>query len=254
MKKIISLILVVLLVALTVVPAASAANEETYVKRPLIYIRGNGDPIYTADGKALTAGIDAIFGSMGGDGDDSISKEDIIETTANILLPFLAEGMLMDKWDNYGKAIYDEFAPLFEEMTLDENGNARFGTVVSPEAMWDANYRAGIDYGADGREFDTLDYKFCYDYRLSPYDHVDRLHEYILTVMETTGYDEVCLSAKCMGGSLLNAYLERYGHLGYVKKVFYGDVLSNGHSLISDLFSGKIDFSDEYTQLYVKQN
>ena len=120
MKKIISLILVVLLVALTVVPAVSAANEETYVKRPLIYIRGNGDPIYTADGKALPAGIDAILGSM--------------------------------------------------------------------------------------------------------------------------------------GGSLLNAYLERYGHLGYVKKVFYGDVLYNGHSLISDLFSGKIDFSDEYTQLYVKQN
>ena len=50
-------------------------------------------------------------------------KDDIIETAANILLPFLAEGMLMDKWDNYAKAIYNELSPLFEEMTLDENGN-----------------------------------------------------------------------------------------------------------------------------------
>lgn len=253
MKKIISLFLVLLLALLTLSPVAAAADAEVYEKRPLIYIRGNGDPIYTADGRALPAGFDAIFDSFGGSGDDSISTEDIIETTANILLPFLAEGMLMDKWDNYAKAIYEEFAPLFEEMALDENGNAQFGTVVSPEAMWDAEYRAGIDFGAEGREFDTLDYKFCYDYRLSPYDNVDRLHEYVLKVMDTTDYDEVCLSAKCMGGSLLNAYLERYGSLGHVKKVFYGDVLSNGQSLISDMFSGKITFNDAYTQLYVKQ-
>lgn len=253
MKKFISLLLVFLLVFSAVVPAAAAADAEVYEKRPLIYIRGNGDPIYTADGRALPAGFDAIFGAFGGEGDSSVSTQDIIETTANILLPFLAEGMLMDKWDNYGKAIYDELSPLFKEMALDENGNAQFGTVVSPEAMWDAEYRAGIDFGADGREFDTLDYKFCYDYRLSPYDNVDRLHDYVLKVMDTTGYDEVCLSAKCMGGSLLNAYLERYGSLGHVKKVFYGDVLSNGHSLISDMFSGKITFNDAYTQLYVKQ-
>lgn len=253
MKKIISLMLVLILTLLTFVPA-SAATEEVYEKRPLIYIRGNGDPIYTTDGRALPAGIDALLAAFeDSDGEDSVTTEDIIETTANILLPFLTEGMLMDKWDNYSTAIYEELYPLFEESALDENGNAQFGTVVSPEAMWDSYYRAGIDFGADGAEFDTLDYKFCYDYRLSPYDHVDRLHEYVLTVMETTGYDEVCLSAKCMGGSLLNAYLEKYGHLGHVKKVFYGDVLSNGHSLISDTFSGKIAFSDKYTQIYAKQ-
>jgi len=249
MKKIISLLLVLLLAFAAVTPAF-AASEEVYEKRPLIYIRGNGDPIYTADGRALPAGLDAIFESTG---NGTSSKEAVIEAVANILIPFLAEGMLMDKWDNYADAIYEEFSPLFKEMTLDENGNARFGTVVSPEAMWDSYYRAGIDFGADAGTYDTLDYKFCYDYRLSPYDHVERLHEYVLQVMETTGYNEVCLSAKCMGGSLLNAYLEQYGHLGHVKKVFYGDVLSNGHSLISDIFSGKITFSDAYTQLYVKQ-
>lgn len=252
MKKIISLLLVVLMTLSIITPAASAVDVEVYEKRPLIYIRGNGDPIYTADGRALPAGFDAILGS-GDNSEDSASKDEIIEAVSNILLPFLMEGLPFDKWDNYGDAIYEELSPLFEEMTLDENGNPRFGTVVSPEAMWDAEYRAGIDFGADGREFDTLDYKFCYDYRLSPYDHVDRLHEYVLKVMDTTGYDEVCLSAKCMGGSLLNAYLEKYGHLGHVKKVFYGDVLSNGHSLISDMFSGKIEFNDKYTQLYVKQ-
>ncbi len=252
MKKTISLLLVILLTFSLFSPAANAANEEVYEKRPLIYIRGSGDPIYTADGRALPSGLDAIFGS-GSNGEGSVSKEKLVEAVANILLPFLAEGMLMDKWDNYAKAIYEEFSPLFEEMTLDENGNARFGTVVSPEAMWDSYYRIGIDYGANGNPYRTQDYKFCYDYRLSPYDHVDRLHEYILTVMKTTGYDEVCLSARCMGGSLLNAYLERYGHLGHVKKVFYSDVLSNGHSLISDCFSGKFAFNDKYTQLYIKQ-
>ena len=253
MKKIIALFLVLILTLFTVTPIASAVNEEVYEKRPLIYIRGNGDPIYTADGRALPAGIDAILGGSDDGEEDSMSKDAVIEAAANIILPFLTEGMLMDKWDNYSNAIYEELYPLFEESALDENGNAQFGTVVSPEAMWDSYYRIGIDYGADGAAYKTQDYKFCYDYRLSPYDHVDRLHEYILTVMETTGYDEVCLSARCMGGSLLNAYLEAYGHLGHVKKVFYSDVLSNGHSLISDCFSGKIAFNDAYTQLYAKQ-
>ena len=156
MKKIISLMLVLILTLLTFVPA-SAATEEVYEKRPLIYIRGNGDPIYTTDGRAPPAGIDALLAAFeDSDGEDSVTTEDIIETTANILLPFLTEGMLMDKWDNYSTAIYEELYPLFEESALDENGNAQFGTVVSPEAMWDSYYRAGIDFGADGAEFDTL--------------------------------------------------------------------------------------------------
>lgn len=253
MKKIISLVLVLILAFSVMVPMASATNEEVYEKRPLIYIRGNGDPIYTVDGRALPAGIDAILSGTSGDDGESASTEDIIEAAANIILPFLTEGLIMDKWDKYSEAIYNELSPLFDESSLDENGNAKYGTVVSPEAMWDSYYRIGIDYGAGDNAYSAQDYKFCYDYRLSPYEHVDRLHEYILTVMETTGYDEVCISAKCMGGSLLNAYLERYGHLGHVKRVFYGDVLSNGHSLISDCFSGKIAFSDKYTQIYEKQ-
>lgn len=251
MKKFCALALVLVFLFCALMPVASAANEENYEKIPLVYIRGSGDPIYTADGRELPSGIDALFQGSGDDG--STSKEAVIEAVANILLPFISEGMLMDKWDNYANAIYDELSPLFKEMSLDENGNAQFGTVVSPEAMWDSYYRVGIDYGEGDNPYHTQDYKFCYDYRLSPYDHVERLHEYILSVMETTGYTEVCLSARCMGGSLLNAYLDCYGSLGHVKKVFYGDVLSNGQSLISDCFSGKIAFSDKYTQLYVKQ-
>ena len=254
MRKALAILLAVIITLFTLSPAVVAENEATaeiYEKRPIIYIRGNGDPIYTTDGRALAAGFDAIFDNLGSD-DSSITREDIIETSANILLPFLTEGLLMDEWDNYGDALYEELYPLFEEMALDCNGNAQFGTVVSPEAMWDSYYRAGIDYGTDGY-YNNLDYKFCYDYRLSPYDHVERLHQYILTVMDTTGATEVCLSAKCMGGSLLNAYLEAYGHLGHVKKVFYGDVLSDGFSLISDLFSGKIVLNNEYTQLYINQ-
>ena len=71
--------------------------------------------------------------------------------------------------------------------------------------------------------------------------------------MKTTNSNGICIAARCMGGSLLNAYLERYGHLGHVKRVFYSDVLSNGCAFISDCFSGNIDFNDEYMQIYLKQ-
>ncbi len=161
----------------------------------------------------------------------------------------------MDKWDNYGDALYEEFAPLFEKAALDGDGNPKFGTGVSPEVLAESEYNAAnIDFKKkDGRYYLVQQYSFCYDWRLSPYDHVDRLHEYIKAVIKTTGSSEgICIAARCLGGSLLNAYLDVYGHLGHVKRVFYGEVLSNGSAYISQSFSGKFEFDAQHMQMYLK--
>jgi hypothetical protein len=96
-------------------------------------------------------------------------------------------------------------------------------------------------------------YCFAYDWRLSPYDHVDRLHEYVLQVLETTQQDQVSMYCRCMGGSLLKAYLERYGHLGLVKNVMFCDALSNESTLFSKLFSGQIEFDAKIIERYAGQ-
>lgn len=257
MKKLLSFFLAVLMVltVISITPAAYAADEKVEDMTPIVYIRGNGEPIYDENGDEIPVEFADLFDENIVSEEEGITKDKLIESCANILLPFLAEGLLMDKWDNYGKAIYDEISPLFEKATLDGDGNPKYGTGVSQEALAKSEYNAA---NIDFKDPDVLgyyrlgQYDFCYDWRLSPYDHVDRLHEYILTVMETTGSDGVCIAARCLGGSLLHAYLDVYGDLGYVKRVFYGEVLANGSAYVSQSFSGKFDFDAQHLQIYLK--
>lgn len=130
MKKILAFVLSVILVFSLGVPMAYAATENE--QTPMIYIRGNGEPLYNAQGERIAAEFEDV--SLGGDeGEDSTEK--IIETTVNIIKPFVLEGLLSDKWDNYGKAVYDELSPLFEEAILDGNGNPKNGTGVLPATL-----------------------------------------------------------------------------------------------------------------------
>ncbi len=251
MKRLISVLFTAIFIVLSMVPCLSAvAADEVYENIPIVFIRGNGETLYDADGNVISSNF---LDAFGGEGDDELGKEKIVETAVNILLPFLAEGLLMDDWDNYGKALYDELAPLWEQAALDSNGNAKEGTGVSQSVLKKSESISKTDIAEKSGVYDYYGYYFRYDWRLSPYDHVDRLNEYIHNIMDATGYDKVNIAAKCMGGSLVNAYLEKYGSEGHVKKVFYTDVLVNGCSYISDIFSGKIDLDGKTLQNFLMQ-
>lgn len=237
-------------------PCASAAGNKVRDLTPIVYIRGNGEPIYDSEGNEIPVEVDDLFNDEIVSEEDGITKEKLIESCVNILLPFLTEGMLMDKWDTYSQAIYEEFSPLFEKATLDCNGNPQYGTAVSAEELAKSEYNAAnIDFKNPSvlGWCRTGQYDFCYDWCLSPYDHVDRLHEYILTVMDTTNSDGICIAARCMGGGLLNAYLEKYGLLGHVKNVLFSDTLSNEATVISKIFSGQIEFDATLLERYAGQ-
>ena len=243
MKKMISVLLVLSMLFAVMVPMASvyAANERT----PIVYIRGNGDGIYYEDGTLCVAQFEEL--SFGGD--DGRDKDTIVETVVNILKPFVLEGMLFDKWDNYGRAIYEELKPLFPDAGLDYDGNPTKGTGVHYQTMADsiAASKSAWSYNVNSA------YLFAYDWRLSPYDHVDRLHEYVLQILKTTGQDQVSMYCRCMGGSLMAAYLERYGHLGHIKNVIFCDSLQNESTLFSKLFSGQIEFDAKTVERYAGQ-
>ena len=125
MKKLISILLVAVLAMGIMAPMTFAAG---YEKLPIIYIRGNGEPLYYEDGTKLVASFDDIsFGDSSEEGEDAdVTKDKIVDAAVNILKPFVLEGMIFDNWDNYGKAVYEELVPLFgEDAGLDENGNAK---------------------------------------------------------------------------------------------------------------------------------
>ena len=243
MKKAISLFLSLLLIFAVMAPVASAVGEENL---PIIYIRGNGETIYDGDGNVLGLGISDLFSNVA-NGD--FDKETVVETCANIMLPMLTEGLLFDEWDRYGKAVYEELKPIFKGSEIDENGNPINGSGIA---------QSRIDASEAEAERDTVnyglyDYNFMYDWRLSPYDHVDRLHEYVLKVLETTGKDQVNIHVACLGGGLLMAYLDKYGDEGLIKNVMLNEVLSNGATIISETFSGQIEFDAKQIERYLAQ-
>lgn len=246
-RKTLSLILVAIIVvsAGSVSVSASADNEQT----PIVYIRGNGEPLYNADGERIAAEMEDV--SLGGD-DDGDMTDTIIETATNILKPFLLEGLLKDEWDNYGKAVYDELSPLFEQAILDGDGNPKYGTGVHPDTLKKSEAQTLIDKGADG-VYDLYDYSFVFDWRLDPYAHVDRLHNHIKTILSTTGESQVSLVSRCLGGAIINAYLEKYGSEKLIKNVMYTETMSNGASLISKGFSGQLEFDSVAVQRYAGQ-
>ena len=245
MKKIISVLLVALMIFTVMAPVASAGEFE---QLPIIYIRGNGEDISYPDGTKVVAKLEDL--SLGGEGEgEGFSKEVIIETAVNILKPFVLEGMAFDKWDNYGRAIYDEISPLFKDAGLDGDGNPINGTGVH-QSILDESVAASK---SDASFKKNSEYHFRFDWRLSPYDHVDRLHTFIGNIMKATGKKQVALYARCLGGGLLMAYLQKYGHEGHVKNVIFSDVLSNEATVISKAFSGQVEFDAKTVEKYAGQ-
>lgn len=249
MKKLISVFLVfVMAFSCLAVPASAAGN--TKVKYPIIFIAGSSVDFVDAEGKEASVGFDVLKD----DSDGGWTKEDIITKTMNVLIPFFINGIGGDDWSDYGKALYTELAPIWENSRLDRNGNAQNGVGVSPEEIEHWDYvAANKNYGSDGT-FNYHDYAFRYDWRLSPYEHVDRLHEYIKTVLKTTRCEKVCLVGRCLGGNVINAYLDTYGKEKLVAKVVYDEVMSNGSATVNDCFSGKIKFSDKHIQAYIAES
>ena len=255
MKKLLSVILVVTMLFAVMAPAAMAAEEKVFESgmTPIIYIRGNGEQIYEADGVTPIVATFEDLGLEGGgkEGEEGlgIDKDVIVETAVNILKPFILEGMLFDEWDNYGKVLYEEIAPLFEGAGLDYDGNAKDGTRVGVAELAASENMAGSAWYYNTNQA----YNFCYDWRLSPYDNTKRLHDYVLKVMSTTGKKQVSLYARCLGGSLLSAYIDEYGSIGHIKNVMFSDVLSNEATFISKAFSGQIEFDAKMVERYAAQ-
>lgn len=249
MKKIVALLLTMLMICGVFALPASAA-ESKREKCPIIFIAGSSIDICDADGNIISTGFDVLTDDDEGD----MSKDEIIEAVTNILIPFVTKGLPKDEWDDYGEALYEELAPIWDDTQLDGNGNAKYGTGVSAKEIADGDYNAqNVDHGKDGK-FGLWDYKFRYDWRLSPYDHVDRLHQFIKDVIKTTGCSQVALVGRCLGGNVITAYLNTYGEEKLVKKVVFDEVMSNGSVVINDCFSGKVKFSDKHVQAYLLES
>ena len=114
MKKILSVFLALLMVFSTFAVSASAVTHEK-VKYPIVFIAGSSVDLVDENQNPISTGFEVLTDDDEGD----MTKEDIIQKTMNVLLPFFTEGLPFDKWDTYGKKLYEELAPIFDEGQLD---------------------------------------------------------------------------------------------------------------------------------------
>lgn len=217
-------------------PASAVLNADYNV--PTILIRGDGSDIVDAEGNQIWPV--AI-------GDEEGDTSEIVESVAKVLLPHFPNGLLANQWDGYYEAFYQEMLKYFGETRLDGDGKpVSVGSKIAPWFEQQNAKRRHQNLKSNGR-YDYSSYEYNYDFRLSPFDHMEDLDSYIMDVMKATGAKKVNLVGRCLGGGFLMCYLDYYvnkvettGCAPYVKNVMFQATVHNDCGPLTDSFSGHI--------------
>lgn len=236
MKKILSLFLAVLMIfsCLNVLAYAGDYRELSMwgSQVPVVSIYGDGEPLYDKEGNKVFHFSQML--SMLGDTEDGALGDAVI----NVLMPFLLEGVLNDQWDNYYDALEKEIGELFAECRLDNNGENVNGVDISDERKALVSSLLSADQ-KEGKGFYAFeDYMFYYDWRLDPLYTADLFNAHIKKVKEVTGADKVAIVIRCLGSSVVMAYIAKYG-LDDIHGISFDASVSNGAEIISEPISGK---------------
>ncbi len=137
-----------------------------------------------------------------------------------------------------GDALVSFVNASFGDLALDNDGNSK-ENVTTPQLNVPEDSRHGLD----------CDYYFDYDFRLDPYIHARRLHEFIEQVKELTGHDSVKLKCSSMGGVVLAAYLDLYGYEG-IDVIICRCCPLWGTAVAGELFTGKLELNAESLRRY----
>lgn len=229
MKKIISLILCLTLMFSLAVPAFAAPEE-----LPTIYITGaQTNNLFSADGERIyPLDVDATA---------------LLKESLGPCLEELALGYLMGDYEQYAEKLYSYVAPVFEKVMLDGNGEATDGS--RPEY-----HSSTVSVSNKQSGYGMWDYRFWYDWRLSPVVTAEELKDYIDRVLEATGKDKVQLVGRCYGANVIQAYitLHKDHALEYVSDVAYYASSVDGIDFMSALLSGDVTLNDKAVSNFVE--
>ena len=244
MKKVISLLLVALMLmsicSVGVFAAGDIGVENSSIKVhesrsqiPVIRLLGDGEPLYDQDQKKIFH-LRSFYIPEDEEGEEG----SLTESLANVLLPFLIDGLLTDNWEPYYENLQKEISELFGDSCLDVNGNPVNGTGISQARKDEMAADLSTDLKKGKGYYEINDYRFWYDWRLDPMYTADLLHEHIQAVKKATGCPKVSILASCLGTLVTTAYITKYGTDDLHGVGFTGSV-SGGSEAISEAISGK---------------
>ena len=196
-KSFVACILTIMTLCLVMVPAVSAAETTYENDLPIVYVKGAGREIYTADGKQIMPFV--------------IEPEDLIMEESDRLLAAFASSMISKNWNTFCDELVEVMSEVYKDAVLDENGEASDGSYIKPNARPKKKTS----------NFYLSDYIFNYDSRLDPWEVAVELDAYIDKVLKATGKSKVQIVSRCLGSNYAAAYLTRYGAKKVETCVFY---------------------------------
>ncbi len=247
-KKLLSVFLAALLALGLFAPASAASSDWRKIgggSIPVVHIFGDGAALYKEDGEKLIQYRD-LLSNFGNDDDESnmteeekaaaeARKKEILRSVANVVLPFLIQGIGTGDYTAYYENLEKEIGDIFNDLLLDENGNVTNGSGISQEMKDTMESR--VNRGPQS-SYGLHYFQLFYDWRLDPLETADQLHEYIEKIKKSTGAKEVSLAGRCLGASVVTAYVSKYGMDGIHAVGLDGGVV-NGSEVLSETISGK---------------
>lgn len=235
MKKFSAILLTAILMFSLATPAFAAVNINASKSQiPIIRISGDGESLYDNQGNELVTGTGVFSALESEDGDNS----ELYSSIAHVIMPFLIDGLLYDKWDGYYDALYEEISELFGNALLDKNGDPIDDSGLSASRKQQLKNDMNTDKYGSKKYYGIEDYRFYYDWRLDPTDIADDFNDYINAIRIKTGHQKVGIVASCLGTSIVMAYLAEYGS-DAVSGIGLDGSVCNGSEILSETISGK---------------
>ena len=245
-KKLISLIIaVIMIMSLATTAFAKDSNwiSQSLSDIPVIRISGDGEPLVDKDGNKIFHYKDAAK-LLKGDGSEDGNNE-MMESIATVIKPFLLDGLLKDEWDGFYDSLYTEISQLFSNSLLDKEGNAQEGSGLRQERIDHMNNIRHNDqawYTSDGvKYYNYNEYWFRYDWRLDPIKTAGDFKSYVDDILASTGCDKVGIVASCLGTNVITAYLAVYPEHAAksIRGVAYDGSVVGGAEILSEVICAK---------------
>lgn len=232
MKKLISFSLAFVMLFAMAAPMMNAFAAEKLIT---IYVEGYGHSLYKNN---VESDENRIY-------DFEVDIGAILSEVLKPCLEKLAMGLLTDDYDEYCDELYNAMAPLYDEVRLDVSGEALDGSGWGGNMLTDG-YTVRYDKGLSGGRI-----TFEYDWRLAPEHNAEILEQFIDRVCREKRVSKVNLLGRCLGGNIVNAYLENGKNLDKINKVIMYIPSTMGISTVGAVFSGNIVLQDKAVDNFV---
>ena len=263
MKKIFRKLLAMALCCAMLLPVGalgvSAATKETETDcdgscehSPVIVLPGiNHSPTYLYDenDEPYMYNGSHVGGTLLILNEEALSAGAIIKAVAAVLGTLALQTNL-----GLDKIAYELVSDIFKFQKCDENGdyianlktqrwNHSFAEMTEDELDW--TYRMVPMKSLVDVIGEDHAYFFTFNLVGDPMDSADELKEYVEMVKEQTGHDKVTFLPVSLGGTILTAYLEKYGHED-LDQIVNAVACLDGTDIVADFMAREWRLDDEY--------